>query len=170
MQQHTWTQTADTKHVKGEKAIYLLSHTELHARLSKHSSIGRPYREATGFCKLGIRTKRWEIKLLKYLLNYGVGVQSNNIPVNCLQRSMRCLFFLKSFVNGIININQSNMNDGVSALFDTIHSDKITWILAFPKQVDNIEMSKQISWLLEYGKISQVLQYCCCQNNFWNML
>lgn len=25
--QHTWTQTADTKHVKGEKAIYLLSHT-----------------------------------------------------------------------------------------------------------------------------------------------
>lgn len=37
------------------------------------------------------------------------------------------------------------MNDGVSALFDMIHSYKITWILAFPKQVDNIEMSKQIS-------------------------
>lgn len=93
MQQHTWTQTADTKHVKGGKAIYLLSHTQLHARLSKHSSIGRPYRESTGFFKLGIRTKYLVIKLLKYLLNYGVVVKSNNIPVNCLQRSMCCLFF-----------------------------------------------------------------------------
>lgn len=37
------------------------------------------------------------------------------------------------------------MNDGVSALFDMIHSDKITWILAFPKQVGNIEVSKLIS-------------------------
>lgn len=37
------------------------------------------------------------------------------------------------------------MNDDVSALFDMIHSYMITWILAFPKQVVNIEMSKQIS-------------------------
>lgn len=49
------------------------------------------------------------------------------------------------------------MNDGVSALFDMTHSYKITWILAFPKQVDHIEMSKQISWLLEYGKYHK---YC----------
>lgn len=37
------------------------------------------------------------------------------------------------------------MNDGVSALFDITHSYNITCILAFPKQADNIEMSKQIS-------------------------
>lgn len=52
MQQDTRTQTADTKHVEGEKAINLLSDTQLHARLSKHSSIGRPLvRESVGFFK-----------------------------------------------------------------------------------------------------------------------
>lgn len=94
MQQDTWTQTADKKHVKGGKAIYLLSHTQLHARLSKHSSIGRPLgRESTWFFNLGIRTKYSVIKLLKYLLNYGDVVKSNNIPVDRLQRSIYCLFF-----------------------------------------------------------------------------
>lgn len=42
MQQDAWTRTADMKHVEGEKATYLLPHTQLHARRGKHSSIGRP--------------------------------------------------------------------------------------------------------------------------------
>lgn len=59
---------------------------------------------------------------------------------------------LNSFVNGIININQSNMNDGVSALCDIIHSYNVTCILACPKQANCIEVSEEISKLSKYGK------------------
>lgn len=44
------------------------------------------------------------------------------------------------------------MNDGVSALFDIIHSYNITCILAYPKQADYIEVSEQISKLSKYGR------------------
>lgn len=58
--------------------------------------------------------------------NYGDAVISAEIYVLSV--------FLIIFVNKIININQSNMIDGVSALFDIIHSYGIRCFFSFSKR------------------------------------
>lgn len=66
-------------------------------------------------------------------MNYGDVVKSNKNKPILLSVCRDLCIFLNSFVNGIININQRNINAGVSALFETMYYD-VTCILAFPKQ------------------------------------